>query len=234
MGSPARLPVNSKAHTPLLWCPFSSDRHFKVWTSHTWTAGSRPTCTSHTHTQPIRALSGRQQEEVADVRVGDGGVGGGDAHLRGSCVVFERVHSQAEDVVVVAEVEPLAVLQPVVDDGHGGHVVHNLPSLSVEQVVATVEAPVPAGSTSVWCQRSQDHRGRYEGRPERSSLTREQTADEVPPLGLSAVSGNQLAFSAAEGGPPYTPGGGIGKGREGQTDRQMDRWTGWFQQQPLT
>lgn len=72
----------------------------------------------------------------------------GISHLRGSCVVFERVHGQAEDVVVVAEVEPLAVLQPVVDDNHGGHVVNHLPGLSVEQVVATVEAPVPAGSSA--------------------------------------------------------------------------------------
>lgn len=59
------------------------------------------------------------------------------------------MHGQAEDVVVVAEVEPLAVLQPVVDDDHGGHVVDHLPGLSVEQVVATVEAPVPAGISVV-------------------------------------------------------------------------------------
>lgn len=59
------------------------------------------------------------------------------------------MHGQAEDVVVVAEVEPLAVLQPVVDDSHGGHVVHHLPSLSVEQVVATVEAPVPERTSVV-------------------------------------------------------------------------------------
>lgn len=71
------------------------------------------------------------------------------SHLCGSCVVFERMHGQAEDVVIVAEVEPLAVLQPVVDDSHCGHVVHHLPRLSVEQVVATVEAPVPAGMGAV-------------------------------------------------------------------------------------
>lgn len=88
----------------------------------------------------------------------------GIAHLRRGCVVFERVHGQAEDVVVVAEVEPLAVLQPVVDDDHGGHVVHHLPCLSVEQVVATVEAPVPAGSRSVRRQRSRNHMGSSEGR----------------------------------------------------------------------
>lgn len=60
-------------------------------------------------------------------------------------VVFEWVNGEAEDVVVVSQVEALTVLQPVVDHGHGGHVEHHLPRLSVEQVVATVEAAVPEG-----------------------------------------------------------------------------------------
>lgn len=44
------------------------------------------------------------------------------------------------------EVKPLAVLQPVVDDSDGGHVVHHLSRLTVEQVVTAVEAPVPAAN----------------------------------------------------------------------------------------
>lgn len=52
---------------------------------------------------------------------------------------------EAEDVVVVAEVEPLAVLQPVVDDSDGSHVVQHLARLAVEQVVTAVKASVPAG-----------------------------------------------------------------------------------------
>lgn len=136
------------------------------------------------------------------------------------------MHGQAEDVVVVAEVEPLAVLQPVVDDSHGGHVVHHLSSLSVEQVVATVETPVPAGITVVSEEpEAQENIGRT-----KSYFTREQTADEVPPPGLSAASGTQSASSAAEAGPPYTPGDRTGEGMV----RWTDRWTGWFQQQPLT
>lgn len=39
------VPEKSRAHTPLWWKPFSKDRHFRVWTSHTWMAGSLPTCT---------------------------------------------------------------------------------------------------------------------------------------------------------------------------------------------
>lgn len=50
---------------------------------------------------------------------------------------------QAEDVVVVAQVEPLRVLQTVVDDGDSSHVVHHLPRLGVEQVVPAVKAPIP-------------------------------------------------------------------------------------------
>lgn len=68
----------------------------------------------------------------------------GRAYLCRGHVVFERVHGEAEDVVVVAEVKPLTVLQPVVNDGNGGHMVHHLPCLTVEQVVTTVKASIPA------------------------------------------------------------------------------------------
>lgn len=61
-------------------------------------------------------------------------------------IVFERVDGEAEDVVVVTEVESLTVLRPVVDDGDGSHVIHHLPRLTVEQVVTTVKAPIPAGN----------------------------------------------------------------------------------------
>lgn len=67
-------------------------------------------------------------------------------YLRGGHVVFERVDREAEDVIVVAEVKSLTVLQPVVDDGNSGHVVHHLPCLTVEQVVPTVKSPIPAGN----------------------------------------------------------------------------------------
>lgn len=66
------------------------------------------------------------------------------AHLSRGYVVFERVNGETEDVVIVAEVEPLAVLGSVVDDGDGGHVVQQLPSLTVEKVVTTVKASIAA------------------------------------------------------------------------------------------
>lgn len=40
-----RVPEKSRAHTPLWWNPFSKERHLRVWMSHTWMAGSLPTCT---------------------------------------------------------------------------------------------------------------------------------------------------------------------------------------------
>lgn len=55
--------------------------------------------------------------------------------------------AEAEDVVVVAEVEPLRVLLPVVHNGHGGDVINHLSCLRVEQVVPAVIAPVPAANT---------------------------------------------------------------------------------------
>lgn len=38
------VPEKSTAHTPLWCCPFKIEAVFKVSASHTWTAGSRPTC----------------------------------------------------------------------------------------------------------------------------------------------------------------------------------------------
>lgn len=75
----------------------------------------------------------------------------GRAYLCRGHIVFERVDSEAENIVIVAQVKPLTVLQPVVDDSDGSHVVHHLPRLTVEQVVTTVEAPIPVGN------RKQDH-----------------------------------------------------------------------------
>lgn len=69
----------------------------------------------------------------------------GQPYLGRGYVVFERVNGEAEDVVIVSEVKPLAVLQAVVDHAHGGHVVDHLPRLAVVQVVPAVKAAVPAG-----------------------------------------------------------------------------------------
>lgn len=48
-----------------------------------------------------------------------------------------------DDVIVVSQVELLAVLSGVVDDAHSGHEVHHLLPGSVVQVIAALVAPVP-------------------------------------------------------------------------------------------
>ena len=58
--------------------------------------------------------------------------------------VLQRVDAEAQDVVIVAEVEALAVQLPVVDHTHRRHVVQHLAALSVEQVVPAVVTTVPA------------------------------------------------------------------------------------------
>ena len=50
--------------------------------------------------------------------------------------------AQTEDVVGVLSVEVLSVLNRVVRNAQGGHVVHNVPVLEVEQVVPTVVAAI--------------------------------------------------------------------------------------------
>lgn len=58
--------------------------------------------------------------------------------------VLKGVDSQAKDVVIVAHVESLSILLSVVHNPNGSHVVHYLPSLSVEQVAPAIVAPVAA------------------------------------------------------------------------------------------
>lgn len=49
---------------------------------------------------------------------------------------------QAENVIVMPQVEPLRVLLPAVHHGNSGDVVHHFSGLCVEQVVPAVVAPV--------------------------------------------------------------------------------------------
>lgn len=52
--------------------------------------------------------------------------------------------SQTQDVVIMAHVEALSVLLPVVHDPDGGHVVHDLARLGIEQVAPAIVTPVAA------------------------------------------------------------------------------------------
>lgn len=49
---------------------------------------------------------------------------------------------QAENVIIMPQVQPLGVLLPVVHHSNGSNVVHHLSSLCVEQIVSTVIASV--------------------------------------------------------------------------------------------
>lgn len=52
--------------------------------------------------------------------------------------------SQAEDVIIMAHVEALGVLLPVVYDPYGSYVVHYLTGLGIEQVAPAIITPVAA------------------------------------------------------------------------------------------
>lgn len=69
----------------------------------------------------------------------------GQLYLSRGNVVFQWMDCEAKDVVIVSEVEPLAVLQTVVDHANSSHVIDHLPRLTVVQVVTAVKAAVPAG-----------------------------------------------------------------------------------------
>lgn len=56
--------------------------------------------------------------------------------------VLEGMDCQAKDVIIVAHVESLGILLPVVHNPNGSHVVDYLPGLSVEQVAPAIVASV--------------------------------------------------------------------------------------------
>lgn len=63
-------------------------------------------------------------------------------YLPSGHVVFHWMDGQAENVIIVPQVQPLGVLLPVVHNSNCSNVIDHLSSLSVEQIVSTVVAPV--------------------------------------------------------------------------------------------
>lgn len=64
-------------------------------------------------------------------------------HLSCGCKVLQRVDAEAQDVVVVAQVEALTVQLTVIDHTYRRHMKQHLATLSVEQVVPAVVATIP-------------------------------------------------------------------------------------------
>lgn len=64
-------------------------------------------------------------------------------YLPSGHVVLHWMDGQAEDVVIMPQVEPLGVLLPVVHDSNCSNVVDHFSSLCVEQIVSTVIASIP-------------------------------------------------------------------------------------------
>lgn len=58
--------------------------------------------------------------------------------------VLEGVDSQTEDVIIMAHVETLGILLPVVHNPNGSYMVDDLPGLGVEQVASAIITPVAA------------------------------------------------------------------------------------------
>lgn len=96
--------------------------------SQTWMAGSLPTF--ETNTSAVSHCA----DCVFCVCV---------CHLSCGCKVLQRVDAEAQDVVVVAQVEALTVQLTVIDHTYRRHMKQHLATLSVEQVVPAVVATIP-------------------------------------------------------------------------------------------
>ena len=69
------------------------------------------------------------------------------SHLSGSYNIFERMYGETKYVICVLSVEPLYVFISIVHDSDSSHVINNLPSVNVEQIVTTIVSPI-TGKTS--------------------------------------------------------------------------------------
>lgn len=65
-------------------------------------------------------------------------------YLASCYIVLQGVDSQTKDIIIMAHVESLGVLLPVVHNSNGSYMVDYLPCLGVEQVASAVVAPVTA------------------------------------------------------------------------------------------
>lgn len=70
-----------------------------------------------------------------------------NTHLSRSNIVFDWVDAQAEDVIVMTEIQPLSVLLPIVYNSYRSNVIHHFSGLCVEQVISTVIASVTEVNT---------------------------------------------------------------------------------------
>lgn len=53
-------------------------------------------------------------------------------------IVFQRMNSQAENIIIMTQVKALRVLLPIVNDTHCCYMVHNFTNLSIKQITSTV------------------------------------------------------------------------------------------------
>lgn len=65
-----------------------------------------------------------------------------ELYLPGGHVVLHWMDGQAENVIIMPQVQPLGVLLSVVHDSNCSNVIDHFPSLRVEQIVSTVVASV--------------------------------------------------------------------------------------------
>lgn len=70
-----------------------------------------------------------------------------NTNLSRSNIVFDWVNAQAEDVIIVTQIQPLSVLLPIIYNSYRSNMIHHFSSLCVEQVISTVIASVTEVNT---------------------------------------------------------------------------------------
>lgn len=65
-----------------------------------------------------------------------------DIYLSSGHIVLHWMDGQAENVIIVSQVQPLGVLLPIVHDSNCSNVIDHFSSLCVEQIVSTIVASI--------------------------------------------------------------------------------------------
>lgn len=69
-----------------------------------------------------------------------------DSYLACCYKILEGMDSQTEDIIIVAHVETLGILLPIIHNANRSYVVDYLPRLGVEQITSAIVAPVAAST----------------------------------------------------------------------------------------
>ena len=124
---------------------------------------------------------------------------GGDIYLPSGHVVLHWMNGQAENVIVVSQVQPLRVLLPIIHDSNCSNVIDHFSSLCVEQIVSTIVASVTEAQVqethSSWISSECTEQKLWEDKVNMLASTRTSRTPVSPQLPVTAIFNEGMKIS---------------------------------------